>query len=385
MLNNLQIQIIHDIAFAKTSNDAVAIYFYFQEELKEIAIIKATDEEGAVDLYEPFEKIKDIKENLYTPFYNGKVYFFSERTFSTLNSSGISYTCQQRCISFDTQTISYLDRYYKGQEKEIPGNIKSVLELMKFREIGVDHIPYVTENLLLSNKNEESVKDTLLSFEVLFYNGKRPLRNKMYVRRMLRNLESLRKDFDKKRVYYSLYRILMKMSYIQFRYSKKSLEEKMTMMCCFMKEEIGLMLFAELIVAKKYFERGQNFKFFGKIQKGRGDLLESLKNMAWDLFHLRFLEYDCVWTTNPYADIFVPYFYTYDKRLLEVRECYMLQALAINKRTRDHFPIYVHQNEIMPYIQKLGIMYNRKRKPLLSENEVQERIAKEEKMLLGLD
>lgn len=384
MLNNLQGQIIHNIAFEKSTIDAACTYCLFKDVLKGIVIIKAKDEEGTIDLYEPFEKIKNIEENLYTPFYGGKVYFLSARTFRTLNSSGMSFTWNQRCISFDTQTISYLDRYYKGQEKEMPSNIKRVLELMKLHRIGVDNIPYLMENLLLFNEDVESVKDTLLSFEALYYNGKRPLRNKNYIRRTFRNFEKMRKNFECKRMYYSLYLILIKMSYIQLKYNKKSLEEKMSMRCRFMNEQLGLMLIAELILAKKYFERGQKYKFFGKVQKGRGDILESLKNMTWDLYHLRLLEWGCVMPTNSYADIFVPYFYTYDKRLLEVKECYMLEALAIDKRTRSHYSFYVHENEIMPFIQELGIMNNREKKSLLSENEIHELIVKEEKMLLGL-
>lgn len=384
MLNNLQKEIVHQIAFEKSAIDAVETYCLFKDILKGIVIIKSSDEEGAVNLYEPFEKIENIEQNLYTPFDKGKVYFFSARTFKTLSLSGVTITCNQRCISFDTQTISYLDRYYKGQEREMPSNIKCVLELMKLRQIGVDNIPYLMENLLLSNRNEESVKDTLLSFEALFYNAKRPIRNKIYIMKTLRNFKKMRKNFEYKRMYYLLYIILMKMSYIQLRHNKKTLEEKMNMMCRYMKEELRTILIAELILAKKYFERGQSFNFFGKVQRGRVDLLETLKNMAWDLYHLRLLEYECVWPTNPYADIFVPYFYTYDKRLLEARECYKLEALAIDKRTRSHYPFYVYENEIVPFVQKLGIGNIREKRSLLSENEVKKLITKEEELLKGL-
>lgn len=384
MLNNLQKEIVHQIAFEKSAIDAVETYCLFKDILKGIVIIKSSDEEGAVNLYEPFEKIENIEQNLYTPFDKGKVYFFSARTFKTLSLSGVTITCNQRCISFDTQTISYLDRYYKGQEREMPSNIKCVLELMKLRQIGVDNIPYLMENLLLSNRNEESVKDTLLSFEALFYNAKRPIRNKIYIMKTLRNFQRMRKNFEYKRMYYLLYIILMKMSYIQLRHNKKTLEEKMDMMCRYMKEELRTILIAELILAKKYFERGQSFNFFGKVQRGRVDLLETLKNMAWDLYHLRLLEYECVWSTNPYADIFVPYFYTYDKRLLEARECYKLEALAIDKRTRSHYPFYVYENEIVPFVQKLGIGNNREKRSPLSENEVKKLITKEEELLKGL-
>ena len=384
MLYNLQEEIVHQIAFEKSAINAVETYCFFKDILKGIVIIKASDEEGAVNLYEPFKKIENIEHNLYTPFGKGKVYFLSARTFKTLSPGGVTITYNQRCISFDTQTISYLDRYYKGQEREIPSNIKGVLELMQLRQIGVDNIPYLMENLLLSNKNEEEVKDTLLSFEALFYNAKRPIRNKLYIMKTLRNFQKMRKKFEYKRMYYLLYLILMKMSYIQLRHNKKTLEQKMDMMSQYMKEELGTIWIAELILAKKYFERGQSFNFFGKVQKGRIDLLDTLKNMAWDLHHLRLLEYECVWPTNLYADIFVPYFYTYDKRLLEARECYKLEALAIDKRTRNHSPFYVYENEIMPFVQKLGIGNNREKRMPLSEKEVKTLITKEEELLREL-
>ena len=42
--------------------------------------------------------------------------------------------------------------------------------------------------------------------------------------------------------------------------------------------------------------------------------------------------------------------FTYDKRLLEVKECYALEALAVNIKGRERFPFYTHMNEIASFI-----------------------------------
>lgn len=41
------------------------------------------------------------------------------------------------------------------------------------------------------------------------------------------------------------------------------------------------------------------------------------------------------------GDALIPYFFTYDKRLQDIRECYNLQALAINPYSYSAMPVYV--------------------------------------------
>lgn len=61
--------------------------------------------------------------------------------------------------------------------------------------------------------------------------------------------------------------------------------------------------------------------------------------MAWDVFHLWSLEFACS-TEDMGADLFVPYFYCFDKGLLELKECFDLETLFVNKRTGERICFY---------------------------------------------
>ena len=133
----------------------------------------------------------------------------------------------------------------------------------------------------------------------------------------------------------------------------------MRMLRDFMNDEVCRILHPELILAKRYFEKGQKYSFFGKIQKGRDDLIKNIKNMTWDLLHLRTLEID--FTINPVnaSDVNIPYFFTYDKRLLEVKECYELSSIAINDRTGERVPFYKYNDEIKKYVLRYSTVGER--------------------------
>ena len=74
--------------------------------------------------------------------------------------------------------------------------------------------------------------------------------------------------------------------------------------------------------------------------------------MTWDLMHLRFMDYSSMMFDATEGDALIPYFFTYDKRLQDIRECYSLQALAINPHTYSVFPIYVMVEGIRDILQE---------------------------------
>lgn len=141
---------------------------------------------------------------------------------------------------------------------------------------------------------------------------------------------------------------------IQLQHKNRSLKQKMIELCDFMNVELCVMMQPELILAKYYFEQGQKCSFFGKIQKNNEKILDSIRNMAWDLFHLRMLEEGCIIRMNNKADANIPYFCTYDQRLLNVKDCYELKSIAINYRTGEKIPFYSKTEEIVEYLQKYG-------------------------------
>ena len=356
-LSKMQIACVQDICMASSIEEAITKYILRAPLIPNVSFVKRNESEYGIDLYEPFSKIPDIEKQLYTPFYGGRVSIVNHRIASQWLASKDAMTYTERCVSFDTQTVSYLHRYYHGKSNSFPSTINSVIQMMKIGNIGVDNIPYATENLLFSLDKRDVVLDTLFSFEKLFYVGKKSDRfckKQAYKQLCLYDKQNRHKGTEVRDLWRKVYAVLLEIARIQLSHPSHSTEKKMKQLCTFMDESLGLIMYPELILAKRYFDHGQNFPFFGRIQKGRSDLIESLQNMAWDLFHLRMLELACVFPTSSRADFFIPYMFTYDKRLLQVKDCYALEALAVNTKGFERFPFYTHMNEITPFIEEIS-------------------------------
>lgn len=153
--------------------------------------------------------------------------------------------------------------------------------------------------------------------------------------------------FRTKELYKMVYLSLLKMSQIQLGYNNLSINDKLDLFVDFMATSICKIMQPEINLAKHYFTKGNGCGFFGKIQLGNKNMLNQLKNMTWDLLHLRFMDYTSVMFNAKKADAMIPYFFTYDKRLQDIRTCYSLQALAINPKKLSVIPIYVFHDEVL--------------------------------------
>ncbi len=296
-------------------------------------------------MYEPFKNIPDIEKQLYTSFSYNKVNFINNDIIKRYVHLGDGLTFNQRCISFDTQTVSYLKKYYDGKQKSIPTNISSVIELMKLHNIGVDYLPYTLENLLYNRANYKDVFDTLFAFEKLYSNNTKSdrycLKQANKILTIYKKMAGTREFEELNQLYQKIYSTLLCMISIQLQNANSSLEEKMCLLYLFMNNELGFFTIPETTVAHNYFEKGQNYTFFGKIQKNSRKIISDIKNMAWDLFHLRFMEFECQHFDDRKVDIFLPYMFSYDKRLFEISKCFELKAIAILIKTNERFPFYV--------------------------------------------
>ena len=66
--------------------------------------------------------------------------------------------------------------------------------------------------------------------------------------------------------------------------------------------------------------------------------------MAWDIFHLKSLEWEYV-LYDSIADINFLYFCTYDAGILEeLKKYFELDALAVCSRTKEAFPFYHYKH-----------------------------------------
>jgi hypothetical protein len=96
----------------------------------------------------------------------------------------------------------------------------------------------------------------------------------------------------------------------------------------------------EIAVAKAYFHQGQGLRFFHRIQKKKGDILDSLRNMAWDMWHVRQLEQSFAQNPPDSARYFFPALLTFDQGLIEIIDLYRLKACAYNTKARQPLPVF---------------------------------------------
>ncbi len=324
-------------------SDMFDLYLFNRNILKDWTFIVATTETSNMNLYEGIESISGIRDRMFTPFANGRVSIINDKILKRCLLKNDSRARIFRCVSFDTQTVSYIERYYKKGTVPYEG-FETVVQLLKGESMGVDHIPYTIENLMFDLSRKDSVEQTLFAYEMMIGEN---AGNEKVCRKQARSIvsmyvkEDLRFLLTLKEQYKMIYLSLLKISQIQLEHSKLPLEKKTSMFVEFIISKLCRMMQPEINLAKVYFSKGSNCGFFGKIHKGNKNVIEQLKNMTWDLMHLRFMDYSSMMFDAKKGDALIPYFFTYDKRLQDIRECYNLQALAVNPYNYSVIPVYV--------------------------------------------
>ncbi|MDE6058822.1 MAG: hypothetical protein K2G44_02155 [Clostridia bacterium] len=345
--------LLKQISDEKNFDKAYYLYYNNLDLLFDFTFIKVNDgKEGTfvpVDLYRPFESVENISENLYSPFHGGKVNFVSGMT--TQRIYNISMT--QRNIALDVNTVSYIRTMADGQlDKLQSDHIKYLIENINIikEASSFDYLPYILENYVFSPENEERILKTVNSFEHYFYPNNEEQCSRYYeiVKATFKNEEMIEQT---RREYYVGYALLVLICFINFKFSKMKTLQKLEEFCSYMNGMLFLFREPFVEVAFQFFELGNQYRFFKKIQINAKNILKDLKNMAWDVFHLWSLEARCS-TEDKGADLLVPYFYCFDKGLLELKECFDLETLFVNKRTKERICFYHKHSYPMEIIEK---------------------------------
>lgn len=334
--------------------DMFELFLLHQDVLKDWTFIVATTEPDNMDLYIGMEEIAGIRERLFTPFANGRVSIINDKILKRCLQKNDSRARIYRCVSFDTQTVSYIERYYKNGTVPYEG-FDAVISLLRGRSLGIDHIPYTLENLMLDLDRKVSVEQTLFAYEMMCGEN---AGNERKCKKQARSIISLYENADfevlfaTKELYRIIYLALLKMSQIQLEFGMLTVGKKMKMFVDFMASDLCRMMQPEINLAQVFFTKGSGCGFFGKIQVGNHKILEQLKNMTWDLMHLRFMDYSSTMFNFHKGDALIPYFFTYDRRLQDVRKCYCLQALAINAKNHAVIPVYTFDGDVLDYVKE---------------------------------
>lgn len=270
-------------------------------------------------------------------------------------------------ISLDTQALSYLAPYIDGRTTKLPKDFHEIFAFISRDDVFVDPIPYLTENLpnILVDENVPEIRRRLAAYEILRTIDAKHLLETAEIRSIIsqeerngnvhRLIDKMIRDASNPEFMSAVlqrqtlvYCMLLKMTTIQLRSREKSHDAKLHELVKFMDTQLQTMFARELMVAAEYFARGQNLTFFGKIQKGPAnklsELIAQLKNMAWDFWHIRYIEEaatneETLPDTSPIqARYFFPALLTCDKRFIEVIDLYPLKSCAYQQGSRCPIP-----------------------------------------------
>ena len=282
-------------------------------------------------------------------FADQRVLFLDEHTVDAMARTGTAQIGFDYSIALDTQTVSYLEPYLTGRTR-VPDGFADVFAFIARPDVNVDPRPYQFEHyarlrhgvqadldkIFSKLKAYETLRtlDTahfestgaprsVLSDQALVVRTQAVLSRWLYASRSDRFQAQLQLRQD------ALYALLLKMAQLQIAGPQRPVEAKLWDVLEFCDVGLASMWMREIVIAQHYFAHGQNFRFFGKVQKRKDDLFDVLRGMAWDLFHIRHMEETASFCPDPPARYLVPALLTHDAGLIEVIDLCSLQALAI--------------------------------------------------------
>jgi len=264
-------------------------------------------------------------------------------------------------ISLDTNAMSYLVPHMAGKRGGgIPADFQEVFEFIARPDVHVDPIPYLTENLprIAGGESADKIFDNLKAYEILRTIDVDWLKSSGEVRSILSDQElaataqqqvsrmyldiedsTLMEGLISRHQY--LYACLVKIASIQLKSPSAGIGKKMAAFLEFCHSTLATMSIREAAVARAYFIRGNDLKFFGKIQKNsKSDILKLLRNMAWDMWHVRQLEQSITFEPSKQARYFFPALLTFDRKFVEIMDLYPLKACAFKIGSSQPMPFF---------------------------------------------
>ncbi len=337
-------KIVADICRSKTFDSAWKLYERHQNLLKEFTIVKYNDGKDpswkVIDLYKPFYHIEESKRHIYSIFYTGHVNCISRnalmRDKNLINS--------ERNVGFDNNVARYLKSYSAGQKIDV--DISGIIKFMTTTQgVHFDYLPYMVENRLSDNYEADGLLENIFYIERLYYSFSKNKKTKQFC------LDAAKKQISAVDNDYMLNlfsgwykKVYVRVLVIAYVYLKlpKSPKRQFENLCRTFRDELNDYAIPELSMAYDFYYY-HNVAFLSCIQKNTKNLISKLKNMAWDIFHVRNLYESSLALYG--GDLCIQYFCTFDDNLVGALKYFELEALAVCKRTKETIP-YFHINNV---------------------------------------
>ena len=319
------------------NEDCLEVFNQYFSYLNNVDFIYVDLQRGS-DIISSVINMFDIKKGeVSSVFYSNKLMILNTDLFSK-KAEGVFLNYD---IGLDTQIVSYIERYINGCLDDV--NIPVVLPLRINRtiasEINID--AYVSENCIISKEFDFKNRISIWS---VFYFLNTPMMSEEDAKinaddstnQIIQFVKYARVANVYKERYDYIYCMLLKIALLNFEKSK--IREKLIELLRFQNEVTctGDMGFVNIGLA--YWEQGTNLRFFGKVQKGKKNILNILRNMAWDIFHWMQTALNFKVDSQKSACINIPMFYSVDSRFLELSKIIKLKAVAVDKNTNVTYP-----------------------------------------------
>ena len=338
--------LVNGILSQPTNYDALDAYLLHRQKLPGWRFILASDRgslPGAA-LNRSFGKGGVVR----SPFPSERVLLLDSETVEDMLRRPQAEIPIDYSISLDTMAFSYIRRFLEGQTTGFPIDFPEALLFLAQPTVNCDPMPYMFENIhqLRRGAHLEQIFQSIKAYEVLRSIDIEHLQKHGTIRSWLSEQQLIkaaqefvadaltRSGYDpyfdsvvlKHRQYYCL---LLKMAEVQFSSRARSLGYKILRFFDFMANDMAAVAMPESALARRFFQDGQKVRFFGGVQQRKVDLLKVLRNMAWDLFHIRHLEFSLSLRPDHGGRYNFSALLTFDARLLEVLDVYSLRGCAI--------------------------------------------------------
>ncbi|WP_419677563.1 hypothetical protein ACN2EN_07630 [Aliarcobacter lanthieri] len=359
-------RIVHELHLAKDINDYFDIWYtnekFLTKNKSNILFTQKTYTNHELPNISIFSGYENEFKSL---FDNNNLTFLNE---NIANASKSKITPKFRIdysVSMDTQFISYIERYFCNKRFEDEIKFEEVLYKLIDNDVNLDYIPYLIENMSKGTPID-GIKQNLkevIRFFCLDKNTSLIIRNMKISNEedFLKKYNFIETSLDSNRgkqlydyfnyFYRVMYLILLNIVYINKK--ENSFIKKIDKLLSFMHYDLSAIFARELIVASKFYELDDKIIFFRKVRDINKKTITKLKNMAWDLALIRFLEGSFSMRPNPNADFYIPYFITFDKGLSQIIDLFPLKTILSIKEI-DLFQTIPHI-EVVDFLEKYNL------------------------------
>lgn len=344
------------VCSAPTLLESLMIFETNKDILKDCKFIFTSEGVANIPEYSRQRKFSN-GAGVYNIFASEKIVVLDTNVLEAMKKGTANYSVDYS-VSLDTMAVSYLRPYLNNREHRVPKDFKEIFCFLAQEDVNIDPMPYMFENT--QNINDplkiDSIFEILKAYEILKNIDTKLLNENDIIRPRISEKQigdNARKNLDtifeisKNRdtvefinnPYNLKYCLLLKIALIQLKNPRKESEKKILELLDFCDSELNRIFLREVVVACKYFEVGQNLTFFGKVQKGKKDLLKIIKNMAWDLYHISEMERTMTYSFGSDANYYLPVFLTFDMRLIEILQLYRVKAIGFSEVSKEIVPV----------------------------------------------